>query len=906
MTAVVYTKTPKGLRESSGKTRELARDLRDLLKACNGLFTIEELSAQTSAEEREWIAAAILELVAEGYLRDVPEVVRETAEAAPESDGLDSLDFSDAGQKAAREAEEKARQLEEARRRKEDERNRQIADQKKREEARQKEHHEAEEKARHETEQREKARREAEAKARRDAEEKSRRDAADKARHEAEEKARREAAEKAHRDAEEKSRRDAAEKARRDAEARARREAEEKAAREAAERARLEEEERARAATSGGMDQVAGKLRADFASRRGQRDEATSELIKQMEEETRRKAEEKARLEAEEKARFEAEELARREAAQKARREAEERARREAEEKARIEAEQRAQREAEELARREAEEKLRREAAEKARREAEEKARIEAEERARREAEEAERRKEEDRLRRIAQEKARREAEERARIEAEERARREADEKVRREAEEKLRREAEEKARLEAEEKARIEAEERARREAEEAQRRKEEERLRRIAEKKARAEAEERARLEQEERDREAIRERIRQRNAKRRRIIVPAIFGLLLPLALGVLLLYFFSFDGKRADLEKSAAELFGVPVKIGSAKLWVLTGPQWMVEDVTIGTDADAVKIARVKLGLSSLFGSPARFDSIQMEGPRIPPAMALKLLIGTSGIAVLKSGELTATGLVIAGAQGMPPLNLRASWREGRLMKVSGQGENAESGKISLDMSRDDQWQLTLGATQVRWILGPSLPLTDVALKAILTPGGMTVSEFSGKLFDGEIAGSGNLTWQNNWRVAAKLEAKLLDPIKFAPAWAQDGRVNGNAAIVAEAANPAELMSRARISGSFNMGRGALAGIDLDKVPQEGGLGEQCRFESLKGDFYSDSHRIEISDLRLVAGALKASGALSVAPDRAVSGQIAVDVQSAGMRRGASVRIGGSLAKPQYHR
>ncbi|MDP1610702.1 MAG: hypothetical protein Q8M11_06565 [Sulfuritalea sp.] len=385
-----------------------------------------------------------------------------------------------------------------------------------------------------------------------------------------------------------------------------------------------------------------------------------------------------------------------------------------------------------------------------------------------------------------------------------------------------------------------------------------------------------------------------------------MPAVFGLLLPLALGVLLLYFFSFDGKRADLEKSAAELFGVPVKIGSAKLWVLTGPQWMVEDVTIGTDADAVKIARVKLGLSSLFGSPARFDSIQMEGPRIPPAMALKLLIGTSGNAVLQSGELTATGLVIAGAQGMPPLNLRASWREGRLTKVSGQGENAESGKISLDMSRADQWQLTLGATQVRWILGPSLPLTDVALKADLTPGGMTVSEFSGNLFDGEIAGSGNLTWQNNWRAAAKLEAKLLDPIKFASAWAQDGRVNGNAAIVAEAANPAELMSRARISGSFNMGRGALAGIDLDKVAQEGGLGEQCRFESLKGDFYSDSHRIEISDLRLVAGALKASGALSVAPDRAVSGQIAVEVQSAGMRRGAGVRVGGSLAKPQYHR
>jgi len=875
MSAVVYTKTPKGLRESSGKTRELSKDLRELLKACNGLFTIEDMSAQTTPEEQEWIAAAILELVDGGYLRDVPEVVREAEEAIPESDGLDSLDFSAAGQKAAREAEEKARR-------------------------------EAEEKARRDA--RELAQREAAEKARRQADEKARREAEDRAKREAAEKARREAEERARREADAKVKREADERAKREAEEKAKREAEEKARREAEERARLEEEERARAAASVGMDQVAGKLRADFASRRGQRDEATSELVRKMEQEARLKAEEKARREAEEKARREEEERARREAEEQARREAEEKARREAEEQARREAIEKARRQAEEWARREAEEKARREAEEQARREAEERARIEAEERARREEAERIRREAEEKARREAEEKARREAEERARVEAEERARREEEERIRREAEEKARREAEEKARREAEERARVEAEERARREAEEKARREEEERLRRIAEKKAREEAEEKARLEQEERDREAIRERIRQRNAKRRRIILPLVFGLFLPLALAVLVLHFFSFDGKRAELEKTAADMFGVPVRIGSAKLWVLTGPQWMVEDVTIGSDAEAVKIARAKLGGASLgLAGATRFDAIQVEGVVLPPATGLRLLTRASTNALLQSGEIAVTGLAFAtDRQGMPSLNLRASYREGRLTKISGSGEDAESGKLSLELNREEQWHVSLGATQVRWLLGPGLPLTDVALKADLSPSGMVIREFSGNLYDGSLTGTGNLTWQDGWRAAAKLEAKLLDPVKFAPAWSQDGRVSGSAAIAAEAASPRELLSRARISGSFNMSRGQLVGIDLDKVAQNGSLGEQFRFESLKGEFFSDSRSIEISELKLVAGDLKASGALSFDANRAVSGRIAIEVQSSGMRRSAAVRVGGSLAAPQYLR
>ena len=789
---VVYTKSAKGLREASGKTRDLSKDLREMLKECNGLFSIESKCKEAPPEDREWITAALTELFEKGYLRDVPEATLETDEPAADGGSLDSLDFSSPAQIKAREAEEKAA-------------------------------------------------REAEARERRKAEEQAQR--------EAREKAQREAGEKAQREAEEKARHAANEKARREAEEKIRHEAE------------------------------------------------------------RLKAEEKNRIEAAEKARRETGERIRREAEEKARLEFEEKARREAEERARREAEERAKREAEERIRREAEEKIRREAEEKARIEAEEKARREAEERARREAEEKIRREAEEKLRREAEEKARREAEERARIEAEERARREEEERIRREAEEKVRREAEEKAHIEAEERARIEAEERARREAEEAARRKEEERLRLIAEKKAREEAEEKARIEQEERDREAIRERLRLRTEKRRRIILPVIFGLLLPVVLVLLVLQVVSFDGKRSEFEKTATEAFGVPVKAGSAKLGLLAGPQWIVDNVVIGADADAVKIARVKFGMPLLgvFGAPLRYESIHLEQPQLPASVALKLLLQQSSPALLKSGEILVTGLQFTAVQkGLPLMNLQASFQEGRLTSVSGKGEDAESGKFSFELNREDQWRLALNAAQVRWILGSDLPLTEVTLKGDLTPDAVLIKEFSGSLLSGDIGGSGRLSWQGGWRATAKLEAKRIDPTKLVPGWLLEGNINGNAVMAANAESPKDLLAHTTISGSFNIGRGLLARVDLDKVLQNRGAGEQFRFESLTGEFSAEARRIEITELKLAAPELKASGAVSIDANRAASGRIAIEAASSGTRRTASVKIGGTLTAPQYQR
>jgi hypothetical protein len=890
--STIYTKTPKGLRESVGKTRDLSEDLRDLLELCKGLFTVEDISAQIPTASKEWIAASIAELVAGGYLRDAPEVARKREEEVAGGGDLDSLDFSKPDPAAARKAAEQAR-LEA-----EKEKARLAAEEKARREAEEKIRREAEEKVRRELE--EKVRIEAEKKARIEAEEKARRAAEEKIRREAEEKVRRELEEKARREAEEKAKLSAEERARREAEEKIRREAEEKVRREFEEKARIEAEKKAR-------------IEAEEKARR----DAEEKVRREIEEKARREAEEKARIEAEARARREAEERAKREAEEKIRLEAEEKVRREQDEKARRERREKARREEEERIRREAEEKARREEEERIRREEEEKARLEAAEKARREAVERARREVEERARREAEEKARLEAEEKARLEAEEKARREEEERIRREAEEKVRREIEEKARREAEEKARIEAEERARREAEEKARREEEERIRREAEEKARRkaeekarlEAEEKARLEQEERDREAIKERIRLRGEKRRRLILPLVFGLLLPIAVAALLLQVLSFDGKRAEFEKTATGMFGVPVKVGSAKLGVLGGLQWLMNDVAIGGEGDTAKIARVRLGmsLSGVFGGPLRFESIHVDAPQLPPALALKLLGQAADGTQLKSGQVRVTGLTFNGDQkNIPALDLRATFEDGRLTKISGQGDNPESGKFSVTMDRDDKWHLTLSAAQARWLVGTNLTLTDVALKGDVAADGMQITEFSAALPSGDITGNGKLSWQDGWRVSAKLEAKRVDAARLAPGWIQEGSAAGNALLFAESGKLGELFSRPKLSGSFSLARGALRGIDLDKVLQDRGQGEQSRFETLNGEFLVDSGRIDLTDLKLAAQELKAAGSLGFDANRNASGRLVVEAKSAGVRRTVNLRLSGTLAAPNYQR
>ena len=129
----VLSRSPKGLREATGKTDTLSEELLEVLKACKGQFEPEQVAAAWPEKDRKVIVWAISELVTQGYLREV-EISRSAAPApgapsapsAPAEEGFD-LDFSaaapsfdaaaddTAAEQARRDAEENARRDADAR-----------------------------------------------------------------------------------------------------------------------------------------------------------------------------------------------------------------------------------------------------------------------------------------------------------------------------------------------------------------------------------------------------------------------------------------------------------------------------------------------------------------------------------------------------------------------------------------------------------------------------------------------------------------------------------------------------------------------------------------------------------------------------------------------------------------------
>jgi len=400
----ILTKTGKGLMEATGKTSNLSRDLRNILKEIDGKVSVSELLEKFGKMPEPRLLEALSGMAKEGYLREFvgkqDEAPRAPAGRAPAQSSADGggedLDFTAfTPAKPSAKTGEDARlqaQAHEIARLAQATRAREQAAAKARAEAAARAKAGAEQKARLPAQANPKA--DAQARAQAEALDQARREAEERQRREAEARARIAAEQSAKRGAEERILREIQEKERREGELRAKREADEKVRRDAEERLRREAEERAR-------KDIEERMRGEEVERRVR--------------EEREQAERRSRIEAEVRAKVEAD--------MRAGRESEERARSEEEERPGREEEQRRRAEEDASKRREAEES---EALERSLREQEEKARREAEQS---EREQEQRREEEERARRESEEEAQGIEEEKKRAKEEERRARE-DEKA--------------------------------------------------------------------------------------------------------------------------------------------------------------------------------------------------------------------------------------------------------------------------------------------------------------------------------------------------------------------------------------------------------------------------------------------------------------------------------------------
>jgi hypothetical protein len=857
----ILTKTGKGLMEATGKTSNLSRDLRNILKEIDGKVSVSELLEKFERITEPKLLEALTSMEREGYVREFV-AKQDEGPRTPVGRGPASQSFGDASDldfTAFTPAKPNAKASEEARL-----------------------HAQAQEIARQA--QATRAREEAAAKAAR-------------AKAEADAKARQSAPVKpaspapyagilgAGQDAQTRAQQDALDRARRESEERQRKEAEEKA--------RLEAEARAKAEI-----ELAVKRAAEERTR------------KEIQEKTRREDEERARREAEARAKLEAELRVKREAEERTRREMEERARREIEERMRREEEERRRRE-------EADRKLRVEAEARARVEAELRAKREGEERVRREEEE--RRQEQQRKR--AEEEARKRQEAEA-AEALERSLREEEEKAQREAEERAQREEEE--RRKREEDTILEDEEEEQRREEEERRAKEEERRAREEEKEqARAAAKlrkaerarERAGEEAWRGDEEAL---LRDSSGaslsaaevwekrKPRSLLQTLAVMLLVLLIVGVAVLPFVPLE--TAGYEKAAQAWLGQPVKIGSVNLSLLPLPQLKFEKVVVGRDPQ-MRVAVIKASpeIGSLLEDRVSLKNLALDNVTLPKEFLAVLLHDKGGRRALGLQSMTAKGLKI-DAQGLdlPPLDVEVSLSPDGAVRSASFSNSASQLSVKVE-PRGGRAAVEISASTLPLAIGVDIGLTDFQAKGTATGTELALSAVEGHAFGGRLLGNVRLRWSSGWSLDGELSARQMEAAKIAAPLVGSGTLQGRGAFSMRGLLPERMVLNSQIEGNFTVQKGTISNVDMTRLLQGSGSGGGTTpFTELSGNFSADPNRLIVRQIRMAAGLLSGAGQLDMDSQKNLSGRMQIELRAQSVQARTTLGVAGTLTNPQFRR
>jgi len=797
---------------------------------------------------------------------------------------------------------------------------------------------EAEAKAKAEAEER--ANKEAEERARIEQEMNAKLDAERKAREEAEQKVA-ETAERAAKEAEERARREVEEKARQESEALRQQLETERKAREEAERKAREEEERRRkdAEDAKRKEEQEAKRRADEEARRKDEEERKR---KEAEEAKRRLEEEARRKEEEERKRMEAEE-ARRKAEEEAKRETEEEIRRQTAEAAKRREEEQAKRKPEEAAKaapvaNALSEDLLADLDSFAKRDEEAMKAREAEERKAKEAEARKRKEEEARQQRETAARRREEAEARARAEAEARAQFVREEQEKEDAErERRRRQLEEAAGLtalpEIEDDIEISEDDLDMEEI------RSEERLLSKSARKAAAkrvevepEAETEAPVEKKKKEKKDLFAFFKQRQKKpkpekkvkpekkaktappapkevqaerirRRKLGKPFGVAVVVLLVAGIGVLHVLPMP--TAGYESAASAALGLPVKISSARMSLVTGVQVKLEGIRVGSGDQAIRIVRAtgNPGIAGLISSATTFSSIELEGAAVPQATIAQGLLG-----VLKGGALRVDSIVLKqlrleGPMTLPPLDVTLKIAgDGRIARALVRGPDGIEATLT-PKGKEIGVEAKADALNLPFFKG--VTLADVAFKGSATQAALRLTAWDARLFDGVVSGDGELRWGARWSFSGAIVGKGVNAAVFAPALLSAGKAEAKGRFSMTGPNPAALQQAARLEGAFTISKGVLGSFDVSRGIQTKGKQSSGRtiFAELSGEGVYQAGTVSLRNLNMGAGKLNAAGTLEIAPSGELNGRVVADVESGPRAINETFGLVGTIKEPR---
>lgn len=353
--------------------------------------------------------------------------------------------------------------------------------------------------------------------------------------------------------------------------------------------------------------------------------------------------------------------------------------------------------------------------------------------------------------------------------------------------------------------------------------------------------------------------------------------------------------------AEYEKAASEAMGLPVKISSARLSMITGLEVKLEGVSIG-DAVKIRVVHGSPEVGSLLGSRKAFSRMDLEGVSISQSQVADALLGKVAGENFRVARITIKQLVLDGPLKLPALDIDAAVSgDGSLQSVKLTGADKLVVQL-LPKGGDIAFEISAGSLALPFV--PALILSEFSMKGSANRAGVTTAEFDGRAYDGVISGSARIRWGATWTVEGELRARGVKVAVFAPALVSDGKVEGRGAYTMTGTKPATLYESARLQGEFKIEKGVLGSFDLSRALQSGGANSSGTtiFNELTGQGVYDKGTVQITSASVTAGAMNAGMGLNIDANGALSGRVVADVKTANQNVRATLNISGKVQDP----
>lgn len=390
--------------------------------------------------------------------------------------------------------------------------------------------------------------------------------------------------------------------------------------------------------------------------------------------------------------------------------------------------------------------------------------------------------------------------------------------------------------------------------------------------------------------------------------------VMAVLVIILAGLLLLVFFPYGNYRPDFEARLTSILGEPVTIANVEVAFTPYPAVTLSGVEIGSPVYA--------SVGSIYLLPEPISLLGMHHYR-------QVLV--SGVSMKEGGLPRISRWLTPGSLGEIAISQLVF--EGATLDLGGRSLSGLNGRIQLVGERalgsievgteGEAFHLSMTPTQdgLSWVLSardwklqsdPELPFDRVEARGRMSPGLLSIDKLEGLLFDGAIAGTGELAWTGDANLAMNLDFERLDAARLMALFrgepGLEGRLTGKLKLMARAGSFSALAGTAQLEGTFQVEQGNLKRIDLAQALRAVGklepvTGGATRFEDFSGAFAIDDKAVRLSRLRLHSGLMSAFGQVAVMRGGgAISGGGIAEMRGSATTVRANLSLSGKAADP----